>query len=149
MDEAEPGFEEELISAGGVRSGMVLVGVSVVWGLAVAALPPGLRTAEIIGVFMLPLLVAWELGVITIYALLQYRQRVFGRLVTASTNLAVGVVVAIVDFTLIGAFFLLGDRFTGAVPGGAQALFVAIIALGVVGYLFVYRSVRALLATTS
>lgn len=139
----------ELSSEDNVRFGMILVGVSVLWGLAVAGLPEPLRTPQVIGTFMIPLLVAWELGVITIYSLGQYRKRVFGKLVKASSNLIVGVVIAVVDLTLIGLFFLLQDRFVDVFPGGVEALFLLIIVTGVAGYIFVYRSVRLLLATTT
>lgn len=131
------------------RFGVMLMAVSILWGLAVAALPPTVRSPTTIATFMIPLLVAWELGVITTYTLLQYRERVFGRLVDASTNLAIGVVVAIVDFTLLGFFFLFQEAFAAAFPGGVEPFFLVVIVLGVIGYWFTYQSVRQLLATAT
>lgn len=138
----------ELVTSDSVRFGMLLVAVSVLWGILLALLPERLRTAETILTFMLPLLIAWELGVITTYSLWQYRERVFGKLVDASTNLAVGVGLTVVDFTLLGMFFLLRDALTRAIPGGVEALFAAVVVVGAVGYYFIYRSVTQLLATT-
>lgn len=138
----------ELVTSDSVRFGMLLVAVSVLWGILLALLPTRLRTPETILTFMLPLLVAWELGVITTHSLWQYRERVFGKLVDASTNLAVGVALTVVDFTLLGLFFLLQEDLTGALPGGVGALFATVILIGAVGYWFIYRSVRQLLATT-
>lgn len=148
MDAETTGPELELATSDSVRFGMLLVGVSVLWGIMVALLPSRLRSAETILTFMLPLLIAWELGVITTYSLWQYRERVFGKLVSASTNLALGVGLTVLDFTLLGMFFLLRDDLTGTLPGGVEALFATVILVGAVGYWFIYRSVRQLLATT-
>lgn len=149
MTDEVKGMRLEMGTQDSVRFGVMLVGVSVVWGLVVAALPPGFRTGPVIATFMIPILVAWELGVITTYTLLQYRERVFGRLVDASTNLAAGVVLAIVDFTLVGFFFLFQETFQTAVPGGPEPFFLVVILVGVAGYWFTYRSVRQLMATAT
>lgn len=149
MTDETRGVRLEMGTQDSVRFGAMLVGVSVVWGLVVAALPPGLRSATVIATFLIPMLVAWELGVITTYTLLQYRDRVFGRLVDAATNLAAGIVLAIVDFSLVGFFFLFREGFNEAFPGGAEAFFVVVILVGVAGYWFTYRSVRTMLATAT
>lgn len=147
QDEAEE-LELELATSDSVTFGVLLLIVSVLWGVLIALLPASHRTPQTIVTFMIPLLVAWELGVITTHALLQYRSRVFGRLVDASTYLAAGVVLTVVDFTFVGLFFLLEDMLVDVVPGGVRTLFVVIILVGVAGYYLIYRSVRELLATT-
>lgn len=148
MDEEVEGLDLELATSDSVRFGMLLVGVSVLWGLLLALLPPAQRTPNVIVTFLIPLLVAWELGVITTYTLLQYRERVFGRLVDASTYLAAGIMLTVIDFSLIGFFFMFREAFLGPLAGTEELVYLFVILIGVAGYYAIYRSVRLLMATT-